>query len=156
VVANIPYNITSPIIFKIFKNINKFESATLMVQKEVGLRLLALAKTKAYGKLSVTTQLLAKVEKVIIVKPSSFIPAPKVDSIVVKLTFNEEKYNKKLFDFIKECFSQQRKTLVNNLKNLLEKQKILSALKKLNLKENIRPQEIDVKVFLEIFKLVYN
>ena len=152
-VANIPYNITSDILFTFFKNTHKFKSATLMMQKEVAYRLLARVGAKDYGKLTLTTQLFGTVEKVVLVKPNSFIPAPKVDSMVVKINFNEVNYEdqKDIMEFIKKCFSQRRKTLYNNLKLQMEAPKAKQLIADLGFKESIRPQELTLEEFRMLF-----
>lgn len=90
-VANIPYNITSDILFKLLENSEKFERAVLMIQKEVGERLLAQPNDSDYSKLTVTVKHFGEVSKVTLVKASCFIPAPKVDSMVVRIDFNDNK-----------------------------------------------------------------
>lgn len=155
IIANIPYHITSLILFKIFKNINFFSSATLMVQKEVGERLIALPKTKDYGKLSVTTQLLAEVTKVVDVPSSAFVPQPKVDSMVVNLAFKKVDYDHQLANFIKICFAQQRKKLTNNLKPLISSKKLVKILEKHQFKVDVRPQELSPQDFLKIYQSIY-
>lgn len=158
IVANIPYNITSDILFKVFENCEKFDRAIIMIQKEVAERLLAKTKDSNYGKLTVTTSHFADVKKITIVKPSSFLPAPKVDSMVVELIFKENNWANsiKFVNFIKICFSQQRKALFNNLKNTYEKEKILEVLGKLNLPATIRPQELDYLTLTKLFDYIEN
>lgn len=154
IVANIPYNITSLILFRIFEHINHFKSATLMVQKEVAERLLASVNSSNYGKLSVTTQLLAKVSKVIDVPATAFWPKPKVDSMVVKLDFKDVSYDKELINFIKQCFLYPRKKLSNNLKVFLSQAQITKIYEKLALNLNIRPQQLKVEDFVKIYRLI--
>lgn len=151
VVANIPYNITSPILFKLFKNIDKINTATLMVQKEVGERILANPSNKNYGKLSVTSQFLSDIVKIIDVPANSFVPAPKVDSIVIKFNFKKESYDKEFIEFIKNSFNQQRKTLINNLKNYYSKELIEKTLLNNKLPINVRPQQLTVGNFIKIY-----
>ena len=152
-VANIPYNITSDILFTLFKNNNKFESATLMMQKEVAERLIAPVGSKQYGKLTITTSLFADITKVTKVPPGSFIPAPKVESMVVKLAFKETDYKNKLelMEFIKKCFAQRRKTLFNNLKEITGPEKARKIIQDFNFKDSIRPQELNPQQFIDIF-----
>lgn len=152
-VANIPYNITSDILFKLFANSHKFHSATLMMQKEVAERLVAPVGSSEYGKLTISTQIFADVKKVVIAKPQAFIPAPKVTSMVVKLTFNDVDFadQKKLLEFIKLCFAQRRKTLFNNLKNIFGADKARALIETMKLKDSIRPQELSKDQFVELF-----
>ena len=151
ILANIPYNITSDILFKLFINSHKISEAVLMMQKEVGERLIAKIGTRNYGKLTITTQLFADVEKIISVSPSAFIPSPKVTSIVIKLKFKDFKYDIKLLDFIKNCFAQRRKTLFNNLRNFIDNDLAKTIITNMNLKESIRPQELSKDQFIKIY-----
>ena len=152
-VANIPYNITSDILFKLFENSSKFERAIIMIQKEVGDRLLAQPNDSEYSKLTVTANHFGKVSKVTLVKSSCFIPAPKVDSMVVRIDFNDNDYSKsdKFMKFVKICFAQRRKTIFNNLKNEYGRDKVIEILSKNNIKESSRPQELSYEQFIALF-----
>ncbi|UWD34410.1 16S rRNA (adenine(1518)-N(6)/adenine(1519)-N(6))-dimethyltransferase RsmA [Mesomycoplasma molare] len=154
-VANLPYYITSDIIFKIFKNISLFSKMTIMVQEEVADRIKALKNTPEYSKLSVSCQFLAEIKKEFVVPPSCFLPKPKVNSAIITLNFKEnldQNYVNEFLNFIKICFSMKRKTLFNNLKTTFTKNKILEVLKINNLKENIRPQELEWGEYEKLFK----
>ena len=156
-IGNIPYNITTSILFHIFKNYEKFESVTLMVQDEYAKRMSAKVSSSEYGKLSLTTQLFTdSIEYITKVEPTKFIPQPKVNSAVIKLNLSTNKIDKELIPFIKNIFSMRRKTLSNNLKRMnYAKDDIDKALKRLNLKPTIRPQELtllDVKNLFELLK----
>ncbi|RQW88818.1 MAG: 16S rRNA (adenine(1518)-N(6)/adenine(1519)-N(6))-dimethyltransferase RsmA, partial [Geobacter sp.] len=123
VVANLPYNISSQVLFTFIENRPLFSELILMLQKEVGERLLAPPSTKEYGVLTVLCRLVFDIEKVFLVRPSSFRPIPKVDSIVLRfrvLPSNRvEVGDEKLFRIIvKASFSQRRKTLWNCLKSV--------------------------------------
>jgi len=123
VVANLPYNISSQVLFKFIENRPLFSELILMLQKEVGERLLAPPSTKEYGVLTVLCSLVFDIEKVFLVKPSSFRPIPKVDSIVLRfrvLPANRlDVGDENLFRIIvKASFSQRRKTLWNCLKSV--------------------------------------
>ena len=157
VVANIPYYITTPIIFKLVENKEKFNSILVLVQKEVAERFVALPNSKNYGITSVELQAICKVTMPRIIKKECFTPAPKVDSALVKLIphNNFEIENFKNFSaFVSVCFSMRRKTLFNNLKTKFEKEKIVAALKNLNLSETIRPENLSVKNFVELYKIL--
>lgn len=155
-VSNIPYNITSDILFHIFKHNTKFSSATIMMQKEVGERLLAKVGSKNYGKLTLTTKLFATVAQVTLVPPNSFIPAPKVTSIVIKFNFIHKDYQSQipLLNFIKLCFSFRRKTLVNNLKQKYKTKTINNVLQQMKLSLSIRPQELSLTNIEQLFNLL--
>lgn len=123
VVANLPYYITTPIIFALAESDLHFTSLTLMMQKEVAERLEAQPGSKDYGPLTISVQTEMKVKLALQVGRNSFMPRPKVDSSVVVLTPLKEKpaiEDRKHFIWVvKMCFSQRRKTLNNNLKSLL-------------------------------------
>lgn len=125
IIGNIPYNITSEILFKLFEGGNRIDTAVLMMQKEVAQRLQAKPNTKEYGILAVQTQVNANPKILFNVSPSSFFPKPNVESSVVKLDFDSKKYqikDRELFrNFIRSSFSQRRKTLNNSLKLFFEK-----------------------------------
>ncbi len=153
-VANIPYNISSPIFEKIFTETPDFKYAILMVQKEFGERVTA-KSGKSYSPLSVFSQFYCDVETLINVPKSAFIPNPKIDSVVVKLTPNikDKEVNPKLFlDFIHKCFSQRRKTIRNNLKLLTENAE--NILKDLNIDSSIRPENLSIETFIKIYKKI--
>lgn len=121
VVASLPYNVASPILFRLLEHRRQFPEVTVMIQKEVAERLTAAPGTKAYGVPSVLTQLYATVETICTVGPRSFFPPPKVDSQVIRLQFQEEPRvaldDEKSFQrVVKAAFSQRRKTLRNTLK----------------------------------------
>jgi 16S rRNA (adenine1518-N6/adenine1519-N6)-dimethyltransferase len=120
--ANLPYNISSQVLFKFIDNRNLFSELVLMLQKEVGDRLLARPCTKEYGILSVFCQLYFDVSRELHVKPGSFRPIPKVDSLVLKFRVLEsprvEVGDEQFFrTIVKSAFSQRRKTLWNCLRS---------------------------------------
>ena len=120
VVANLPYHITSPVLFKLFENRLLFESATLMVQKEVAQRIAAKPFNKDYGILSVFSQLYAKPKILFDVSKHVFFPKPDVISAVVRLEFNNagllDEYEEIVFrQVVKGTFNQRRKMLRNSL-----------------------------------------
>ncbi|SGA11658.1 dimethyladenosine transferase [Mycoplasmopsis arginini] len=162
VVGNIPYNITSPIIFKLIENHHFIKRATIMVQKEVGERLIAIIGTKSYSKLSVSIQSVAKVSKFLVAKSSDFSPAPKVDSMVVKIEFFENlDFNLDNFLlFIKKCFQFKRKKLINNLLSDYDKDTIIKIFNDLNINLLVRPENISIaeykQLFLEFSKIIKN
>lgn len=123
VVANLPYNISSQVLFKFIDNRALFSELILMLQKEVGERLLASPSCKDYGILTVLCRMVFDIEKVCMVKPTSFRPVPKVDSVVLRFrVLPHNRYvvdDEKLFrTVVKASFSQRRKTLWNCLKTL--------------------------------------
>lgn len=154
-IANLPYYITTPIIIKILEESKAIKQMTIMVQKEVGERLLGHTKTKEYNSLSVLIQTYMKVSKVINVSRNAFYPSPNVDSVVIKLQRKEKVeydiYNEALFKKINRLlFSQRRKTIVNNLKTIYNKDKILLMLNNLDIKETQRSEELSIKQIIDI------
>lgn len=121
VAANLPYNISTPVLFKFLDHIDLFSRMVLMLQKEVGDRLAASPGTKDYGTLSVFFQLHFNVARELIVRPGSFHPVPKVDSVVLSFVplekpredVGDEQYFRRM---VKGAFSMRRKTLWNCLK----------------------------------------
>lgn len=153
VIGNIPYNITSEIIFKLIKNNQYLKHVVLMVQKEVGQRILATPNSKNYSKLSVSVQSIGSVSKILVAKANDFNPVPKVDSMVIKITF-DQKINFDLdeyLDFIKLCFQFKRKTLVNNLLTKYKKEKILDVLEQNKIDFLSRAENLDINQYKKIF-----
>ncbi|NMB02863.1 MAG: 16S rRNA (adenine(1518)-N(6)/adenine(1519)-N(6))-dimethyltransferase RsmA [Firmicutes bacterium] len=122
-VANLPYYLTTPLIMKALESSLPFRSIIVMVQKEVALRMLASPNSKDYGVLSLAVQYYAEGSLVMKVPRTVFIPAPAVDSAVVKLTPRPPQVDaprSQLFEVIRAAFQQRRKTLRNALKPLVE------------------------------------
>lgn len=159
VVANLPYYITTPIIFALAESDLHFTSLTLMMQKEVAERLEAQSGSKDYGPLTISVQTEMKVKLALQVGRNSFMPRPKVDSSVVVLTPLKEKpaiEDRKHFIWVvKMCFSQRRKTLNNNLKSLLpdktERDKLITEL---GVDPRIRPEDLTIEQFIKIAKFI--
>ncbi len=156
-VANLPYYITSEILFRLFENIDKFDKAVIMLQEEVADRLCAPIGSKQYGKLTISTNYYATVKKEFVVKPFSFYPSPRVNSAIVTLVFNKQQSldNKAFLEFIKKSFTQRRKTLFNNWKLFIGPEKAKELILELNLKDSVRPQELSNKQFEEAFLKIY-
>lgn len=120
VIGNIPYNITSPIIFKLLESNVTWQDIHIMVQKEVAERLIAKPGTKVYGRLSVMVQVLVDVKQELVIPPEVFVPKPIVDSVFISLRFHEryqlspETYNR-FKHVVKAAFGQRRKMLRNSL-----------------------------------------
>ncbi|QNQ80968.1 16S rRNA (adenine(1518)-N(6)/adenine(1519)-N(6))-dimethyltransferase RsmA [Lactobacillus sp. PV034] len=155
IVANLPYYITTPIIFDLIDSKLSFTSLTLMMQKEVADRLVAQPKTKAYGPLTIAVQSRMQVELAEDVKSSSFMPRPKVDSAVVVLTPLVHKYDIEDETFfnqvVKGCFSQRRKTLANNLKAFIkDKDKREELITRLGFDLKVRPEELTITDFIKL------
>ena len=158
-VANLPYYITTPILFSIIDSQVKFNQITLMMQKEVALRLAALPNSKDYGSLSIIVQYLFEVDYLFNISNQVFYPKPKVDSAVIALkrkeAFLEAALEPLFFNFVKQCFKFRRKTVINNLKELNATLEILEILKSLQLDEKIRGEAISLENYLKLFKELY-
>ncbi len=159
VVANLPYYITTPIIFNLLESSLDFTSLTLMMQKEVAERLAAQPGSKAYGPLSIAVQTQMSVEPALDVGHASFMPQPKVDSAVVVLTPLEKPADvgdRKQFNWVvKLCFAQRRKTLANNLKTLLpDKEDREKLLADLDLDPRQRPEQLAISDFIRISQAI--
>ncbi|MBQ8615819.1 MAG: ribosomal RNA small subunit methyltransferase A [Clostridia bacterium] len=155
VVANIPYYITTPIIFRLVEHLEKFSSILVLIQKEVAERFASKSGTKDYGITSVILQSIFDVSIPRIVRKECFTPMPKIDSALCLLVpHNKYKISnfEKFKDFVHLAFSMRRKTMVNNLKQKYEKEKIVAVLKKFNYLETVRPEEISVENFINIFE----
>lgn len=154
VVANIPYNITAPILEKLLGDVdapnpNPYESIVLLVQKEVGDRLCAKPGSKTFGALSVRVQYLANCESICHVPPKAFYPPPKVDSVVVRLTPRPipvpAENPKKMATLIKLGFSSRRKMLRNNLKGQIDSDQLQTLLEQRNLPPESRAERLSVE-----------
>ena len=119
IIANLPYYITTPIIFKFLNGSEKLSSLTIMVQKEVAQRIIAKTGTKDYGVLSIMINFFGEAKINRIVSRNMFYPQPNVDSAVVTINITKNKYGdidkNKFYKFIQTVFAMRRKTLKNNL-----------------------------------------
>ena len=155
--ANLPYYITTPVLFKLFESSIPFEKIVVMIQKEVADRFSAKPGTKEYGALSVESQYLYDVKKLFNVPRTSFNPAPNVDSAVISFTKHEKNEavdNEELFfEIVKACFKQRRKTLYNNLREYFDsKEKAESLLLKANIPLETRAEMLDLNQYIELYK----
>lgn len=159
VVANLPYYITTPILFKLLQDSKRVNEIVVMVQKEVADRMVASPKSKDYGILSVMIKYLADAKIIIKVPKEAFIPSPNVTSSVIKLVKNK-KYEcddeEKLFELIHHAFAQRRKKMINSLESSkflnLDKERIKDAFNKVNLNENVRAEELSIEEFILLSK----
>ena len=152
-VANLPYYITTPIILGLLEKTDKIRSYTMMMQLEVADRICGNVKTKDYNALSIAIQYRALAKKCFKVPRTVFIPSPNVDSAVIHLDLYEQlpykaKNEELFFSFVRLCFNQRRKTLMNNISNKYNKEFCLKMLNDLNIKENVRSEELSVKDFV--------
>lgn len=157
--SNLPYYITTPILFKLFEAVEPIERITVMMQKEVADRFLASQNDKEYNALSVITQYRCDIKKVMDVSRRVFWPSPNVDSDVLQFTFHH-KYNLKdeelFFKMVKACFVQRRKTIYNNFQALFkDKEEALQLLEKAQLKSSIRAQQCTLEDFIRLYEVSY-
>jgi 16S rRNA (adenine1518-N6/adenine1519-N6)-dimethyltransferase len=151
IIGNIPYNITSPILFKLIDHYREIDCAVLMMQKEVAKRIVANSGSKDYGILSVILQTFASVEYLFDVAKNNFIPVPKVDSAIVKFTFvpqitgidNLELYRR----IIRSVFNYRRKMLRNSLIRIFD-QSIVTSLNSFDLTR--RPEQLSISDFKKL------
>jgi 16S rRNA (adenine1518-N6/adenine1519-N6)-dimethyltransferase len=154
VVGNLPYNISTPLLFHLLTFTDHIEDMLFMLQNEVVDRICAKHGSKTYGRLSVMMQYFCEVEKCFLVPPEAFRPAPKVDSAIIRLTPHKTKphvldadvSNKDFETLLRTAFSQRRKTLRNNLKNDVDT-KTLDAL---DFDLSLRPEMFSVADFVAL------
>ena len=158
IVANLPYYITTPIIMKLLEEELELESITVMIQKEVADRLIAIPGEKNTGAITYAVYYYATSEAIMEVPNSSFIPEPAVTSKVIKLNIRKAppvnpKNKEKMFKVIKCAFMQRRKTLLNSLTNnkiFANKEQGIKILNNSEIKENIRAEELSLEDFAKI------
>ncbi len=171
IMANLPYSISNPFIFKLIENRDDVEWATIMLQKEVADRLMATPGTKQYGAPSVLLQACASIERLMTLKPSEFHPRPKVDSVVIRILFsplpkrlqNLPNYDDKIFTaIVRSTFGNRRKTLLNTMKNAnlfsniaqdnkpLLKTLTEDVIRAASLSPNIRGEQLSLEDFVEL------
>ncbi|MCI6616072.1 16S rRNA (adenine(1518)-N(6)/adenine(1519)-N(6))-dimethyltransferase RsmA [Ruminococcus sp.] len=157
VCANLPYYITSPVIMKLLEDKLPISAITVMVQKEAAQRICAEVGSRQSGAVTVSVNYYAKPEMLFSVSAGSFMPAPKVDSAVIRLNVLDEppvKVNdeKKFFSVIKASFSQRRKVISNSLSSglSLDKSKTAELLEKSGVPLNARAEKLSLQNFADI------
>ncbi len=161
VVANLPYYITTPIIMKLVENDLDIDSITVMIQKEVAERLIAIPGSKETGAITYTIYYYCEGKKVREVDRSCFIPEPEVTSEVINLRIRKNpeikvKDKKVMFNIIKSAYMQRRKTLINSLSNVgvfKTKNQGIEFLKKIGLREDTRPENVKIEDFAKLTDL---
>ncbi|MBQ4362287.1 MAG: 16S rRNA (adenine(1518)-N(6)/adenine(1519)-N(6))-dimethyltransferase RsmA [Lachnospiraceae bacterium] len=164
-IANLPYNITSPLVMKYLEEAPFVSSMVLMLQEEVARRMQAAPGTKEYGSLSVAVQYYAEAEIAAYVPMNCFYPRPKVGSCVIRLTRREKpavgvKDETLFFKVVRAAFNQRRKTVVNSLSNGLAeeftKEQVRAALESAGVGEKQRGEELGLSEFAMIANYLYN
>jgi len=155
VFGNLPYNISTPLMFHLFEQADIIENMHFMLQKEVVLRLCASPNSKAYGRLSVMAQYYCKMIPVLEVGPHCFVPPPKVDSAVIRLEpYRELPYPaldiKQLQNVVKQAFSQRRKTVRNSLKGVLS----VDEMALVGVNPTYRAEQVSLEQFVAIANFI--
>jgi len=163
VVANIPYNITGPILEKLLGTISSpqkpaYDQMVLLMQKEVAERLVGKPATKAYGALSVRVQYLAQCDWIADVPRTAFEPPPKVDSAIIRLSpyeIENPANNPRFLDqLVKLGFATRRKMLRNNLKSLLDSDRVTPILEQLAIEPQARAEELGLRQWIDLSNLL--
>ena len=160
VCANLPYYITTPILFKIFESKADIPVITVMMQKEVADRFTALVSTKDYNALSVIVQYQYQVAQVMKIPKTIFNPRPAVDSSVVQFTrITPQRVaadEPQFYEMVKGCFRQRRKTLYNNFREYLQdKDKAAELIEKAGLQPSMRAEAMTLDQFLDLYEVMY-
>ncbi len=155
VAGNIPYNITSPIIFKLIENRRHVKNAVLMMQHEVAKRLNGKMNTKDYGILSVVLSFFADVKLCFKISPNVFFPKPRVHSALIRIDFRRNHANdiddRIFIDTVKACFGNRRKTLKNSLSNSIFGSYNFEPV---NIDLNKRAEQLSLEEFLLLAKFI--
>lgn len=152
-IGNLPYNVSTVLLTQWLKQKTPFQQAILMFQKEVGDRITAKPNTKDYGRLSVLSQSICTIKKLIVLPPSAFKPAPKIYSVLLEfLPKNNltESEIKNLDILSTKAFSNRRKKVINNVENLFENTP--DIFKKFSINENARAEDLTIETFIELSK----
>lgn len=162
VCANLPYYITSPIVMMLLESNLPIDEIEVMVQREAAQRLCAEIGTRDAGAVTVAVNYYGEAEILFDVGKESFMPSPKVDSAVIKITLRKQKKfdidnEKAFFTMIKGAFSQRRKTLVNSLSSTagISKDKITCALGELGISPTVRAEKMGMEDFVSLYGLLY-
>lgn len=159
IAANLPYYITTPILFKIFESEADITQITVMMQKEVADRFSAVPNTKDYNALSVITQYRCDVKTIMKISKHVFNPKPNVDSAVVQFRFKERKQldnESEFFELVKACFKQRRKTILNNYGEFCNDKELAKVnLEKANIALSARAESLTLDTFIRLFEVHY-
>ena len=150
-VGNLPYNISTPLLFHFLDYSELFRDAHVMLQKEVVQRMTATPGNKTYGRLTVSLAARCRVESLFIVRPGSFTPAPRVDSAIARLIPDPQRRarmtDEPAFDrIVAQAFNQRRKRLANALRNMLSEAQIES----LGIDPGARAETLDIDAFIRL------
>lgn len=154
VIANLPYNVTTPIISKLVTRTDQFSTLTLMVQEEVARRFTANSGNSDYSSFTVFLNFYSKPKYVFGVSKNCFFPPPKVESAIVSLELHKPPYvsdTDRFFKLTRTAFEHRRKMLRASLKDLYVSKKVTNALEELGLNPLARPEELSLEDFLKLF-----
>ncbi|WP_038500111.1 16S rRNA (adenine(1518)-N(6)/adenine(1519)-N(6))-dimethyltransferase RsmA [Chlamydia avium] len=157
IIANLPYHITTPLLIKFFTETpHQWKTVTVMVQDEVARRITAQPGGKDYSAITVFLNFFADVHYAFKVNPGCFFPKPQVASAVVHMTVKDsfplkDQDHAAFFTLTRTAFGKRRKFLVNALKDLYPKEKVLLALQKLHFSEKVRPEILSLHDYLNLF-----
>ena len=156
--GNLPYYITSPILHRFFEHAARIDEIHIVIQLEVAFRLVARPGTRDYGYLSVLTQFYSRPAIALKLPPGAFRPPPEVGSALVSMQLPGERAKLAIeddagfLDFVKLCFAQKRKTLVNNLRGLADAASVRERLAELNLPSQARAEELSVAELASLYR----
>lgn len=156
--GNLPYYITSPILHRIFQSAKLIDEIHVVIQAEVAFRLVAQPGTRDYGYLSVLTQFFSRPEINLKLPPSAFQPPPEVASALVSMKLHRESAKcdvtdeAAFFEFVKACFAQKRKTLANNLRTTVKRERTQEALEEIGVGPSARAEELSVGQLGALFR----
>jgi 16S rRNA (adenine1518-N6/adenine1519-N6)-dimethyltransferase len=157
VFGNLPYYITSPILHHLFGQRESIRAMGLLMQREVAERLTATPGTRDYGYLTVATQCYSRPNIAVNVPPGAFSPAPKVQSALVTFQMKgkfdrwpQETYDE-FMEFVKRCFAQKRKNLLNNLAGIYSRSRIIEALEQAGKRANLRAEQLSPEDLALVF-----
>ena len=157
IVGNLPYNISTPILFHLLQYRELIDDMHFMLQKEVVDRIVSAPGNKNYGRLSVMLQTYCSTQALFIVPPSAFKPAPKVNSAILRLQ-PDLKHDKQINNFtlyeklVRQAFSQRRKTLKNTLKSICSAEQIEQS----GLSPTQRAEELSITDFVSLYNSIHN
>lgn len=166
IVANLPYSIASPFLFRLIDHADQLDFAVIMLQKEMALRLMARPGTKEYGAPTVLLASCAEISALLEVGPGEFHPRPKVDSMVVRLRFYPQpariraigQFDRGLFSrVVHGAFAQRRKTLLNSLASAAlvpDKSLLIACIDAAGLNPSVRAETLDLEAFVTLSRAI--
>jgi 16S rRNA (adenine1518-N6/adenine1519-N6)-dimethyltransferase len=156
--GNLPYYITSPILHHLLASATLIDEVHIVIQAEVAERLVAQPNSKSYGYLSIVTQLHTRPELVLRIPREAFSPPPEVGSALVSLRFPGENAklgqidDERFLQFVKLCFGQKRKTLVNNLRSMTAPDRVRKTLNSMGLRPDARAEQLSLPLLVQLQK----